>query len=101
MLAQSFVNTKLCFRHLPMAQLTQLQKRVFPAYFKCQVGLSILTAVTYPPGSVLSLINDIAGLVPLAIVLVVDALNWIVFGPTTIRIMTERIHQGKSLSVNS
>ncbi|PKY03804.1 hypothetical protein P168DRAFT_327843 [Aspergillus campestris IBT 28561] len=79
-LFQSFVNTKVCYRALPMREFLALQKQIFPAYFKCQVGLVILTAVSRPPRSILSLGWDT---VPLAIVGVTGALNWFVFGPKT------------------
>jgi len=71
-------------------------KAHFPSLLQVQVGLVILTAATHPPASVLSLVKDIAGLVSLTIILVMDALNWLVFGPKSTLIMTERIHQGIS-----
>lgn len=76
-----------------MREFLALQKRIFPAYFKCQVGLVILTAVTRPPRSILSLAWDT---VPLAIVGVTGALNWFVFGPkTTTAAVVRRGMQGE------
>lgn len=80
---QSFVNTKVCFQSLPMREFIGLQKRIFPVYFGCQVGLAALTAATCPPYSIVSLAQDAWGAVPLIIVIVTGSLNWFVFGPRT------------------
>jgi Domain of unknown function (DUF4149) len=93
---QSFVMTKICYQALPMAQFTTLQKKVFPAYFRIQVGLIALTAVTFPTQSVLSLAR--AGWVfwvPLGTNFGMAALNWLIYGPRTQNAMTKRTHQGK------
>ncbi|KAJ5167641.1 uncharacterized protein N7482_003235 [Penicillium canariense] len=82
-LFQTFVNTKLCFQALPMREFLMLQKRLFPVYFKCQVGLAALTAATHPPYSVVSLAKDPWSAVPLVVVVVTGSLNWSVFGPRT------------------
>ncbi|EBA27256.1 hypothetical protein KXV68_005005 [Aspergillus fumigatus] len=74
-LFQSFVNTKICYQALPMKEFLALQKRVFPAYFRCQVGLVVLTAVTRPPYSILSFSQHIWDSVPLIAVGVTGALN--------------------------
>ena len=93
--AQSFINTKLCFRHLPLPQFTQLQKRIFPVYFQSLVGLILLTAATHPPHSFASLGTDYAGLASLSTALAVDALNWSVYGPKTTQAMVMRAQQGR------
>ncbi|OKO98758.1 hypothetical protein PENSUB_9009 [Penicillium subrubescens] len=80
---QSFVNTKLCFQALPMREFLALQKRLFPVYFKCQVGLAVLTAATHPPYSLFSLVKDPWGALPLVVVLITGSLNWFVYGPRT------------------
>ncbi|KAL4888630.1 hypothetical protein BDV59DRAFT_188352 [Aspergillus ambiguus] len=80
-LFQSFVNTQICCGVLPMCEFVTLQKRLFPAYFQCQVGLVILTAATRPPYSIFSFIEDLWGTVVLVIALVAGTLNWAVFGP--------------------
>ncbi|KAJ5675415.1 hypothetical protein N7462_008312 [Penicillium macrosclerotiorum] len=80
---KSFVNTKICFQALPMREFIVLQKRIFPVYFGCQVGLTALTAATYPPYSLISLVKDPWGITSLAVVLVTGSLNWFVFGPRT------------------
>lgn len=87
--------TKICFRALPMPQFTNLQKRVFPAYFKIQVGLVALTVVTHPPMSVVSLLHWWGDYVPLTVALGISALNMLVYGPKTQEVMVERIHQGE------
>ena len=86
--------TKVCFQALPMAQFTTLQKKVFPLYFKIQVGLLAAVAFTYPPASLLSLTKCRRDIAPLAIALAVSTLNLIVYGPLTEKIMVERSHQG-------
>ena len=94
---QSFVMTKICYQALPMAQFTTLQKKVFPAYFRIQVGLVVLTAVTFPTKSVLSLAR--AGWVfwvPLGTNFGMAALDWLIYGPRTQHAMVKRTHQGKS-----
>ncbi|KAB8234800.1 DUF4149 domain-containing protein [Aspergillus alliaceus] len=60
-----------------------LQKRIFPAQFKCQVGLIILTVATRPPCSVISFTKHAWDAIPLVIVGVTGGLNWITFGPRT------------------
>ncbi|KAJ5104402.1 hypothetical protein NUU61_001749 [Penicillium alfredii] len=82
-LYQSFVNTKICFQALPMREFIALQKRLFPAYFGCQVGLTALTAATHPPYSIVSLVKDPWSAAPLAVILITGSLNWWVFGPRT------------------
>lgn len=94
--AQSFVMTKICFQALPMPQFTTLQKKVFPIYFKLQVGLLALTAATHPPLSLLSLSKHWWEYVPLAVALGVSGLNLVVYGPRTEKVMIERVHQGQS-----
>ncbi|KAJ9660038.1 hypothetical protein H2201_007079 [Coniosporium apollinis] len=92
-LYQSFINTGICYRALPLPQFTTLQKRIFPAYFRASVALVILTAATHPPKSVASLVRHVSDVVPLAIALAMNVLNWLVFGPKTTQAMIERIHQ--------
>jgi Domain of unknown function (DUF4149) len=90
--------TKLCYLHLPRPQFTTLQKKVFPVYFSLQLGLVVLTAVTYPPHSILSLIHSgrlWGEWVPLAINGVMAGLNAWIYGPRTERSMVEKIHQGE------
>lgn len=92
---QSFIMTKLCFRHLPRPQFTNLNKRVFPVYFSLQLGLVLLTAATYPPQSLLSLVRQghWSEYVPLALNVLMAGLNAGVYGPRTLKLMVERAHQ--------
>ncbi|KAE8440914.1 hypothetical protein EG329_006335 [Mollisiaceae sp. DMI_Dod_QoI] len=92
-LYQSFVMTKLCYIHLPRPQFTTLQKRVFPVYFNIQTGLVVATALTYPPGSVLSLATNIPDAVLLGVIFGLSLLNKFVYGPRTSQVMVERAHQ--------
>ncbi|KAJ5642088.1 hypothetical protein N7490_006088 [Penicillium lividum] len=82
-LYQSFINTKLCYKHLPMREFLGLNKRIFPVYFTCQIGLAALTAATRPPYSIFSLTMDPWSAAPLVIVLTMGSLNYFVFGPKT------------------
>lgn len=84
-----------------MPQFQRLQKRIFPVYFNCQVVFAILTAATHPPLSLLSLIKDVPGLIPLSVVLIMDLLNWSVYGPRTIQFMVDRIDQGATNTLMS
>ena len=87
--------TKLCYRHLPLPEFIELQKNVFPAYFSAQTGLVLLTAVTYPPASILSLrmmsrAAFFSAHLPLTINLATAGLNAMVYGPRTSDVMLER-----------
>ncbi|KAJ9645337.1 hypothetical protein H2201_008413 [Coniosporium apollinis] len=93
-LYQSFINTGICYRALPLPQFTTLQKHIFPAYFRASVGLAILTALTHPPTSLLSLSHHPYDFTPLAVALATNVLNWLVYGPGTTQAMVERTHQG-------
>ena len=66
-----------------MREFIALQKRLFPVYFGCQVGLAALTAATHPPYSVVSLAQDLWSAAPVVGVLVTGSLNWFVYGPRT------------------
>ena len=87
--------TKVCFQVLPMAQFRTLQKKVFPLYFKIQVGLLTAVAFTHPPMSLVSLGERRQDLAHLAIALGVSTLNLWVYGPRTEKLMTEVNHQGE------
>lgn len=82
---QTFINTKICFRALPMREFLILQKRLFPVYFRTQLGLVALTAVTRPPGGIGSFMRHVSDAVPLVVVVVTGGLNEFVFGPRTTR----------------
>jgi hypothetical protein len=79
-----------------MREFIALNKRIFPVYFGCQVGLASLTAATRPPYSILSLAKDLWGAAPLGVVLVMGSLNWFVYGPrTTTASLIRRALHGK------
>jgi Domain of unknown function (DUF4149) len=87
--------TGISFRALPMAQFTTLQKRVFPVYFRLQVGLTALTIATFPANGLLDLIRSgWWSWAPLAVNLGIALLNQHVYGPRTIAWLVRRIHQG-------
>ncbi|KAL4918379.1 hypothetical protein BDW62DRAFT_64269 [Aspergillus aurantiobrunneus] len=92
---QTFVLTRITFRALPDREFLLLQKRLFPVYFRCQLGLALLSATTRPP--------SLPGRawyrhpwawnwdsVPLAIVGATGLLNWLVYGPGCSRAVAAR-----------
>jgi hypothetical protein len=87
--------TKVCYRALPMSAFTQLQKRVFPVYFQAQTILIVLTAVTHPPHSLVSLVSRWYEAVPLGLTTAMAVLNLFIFGPRTSKAMMDRVHQGE------
>ncbi|RMJ28789.1 hypothetical protein PHISP_00336 [Aspergillus sp. HF37] len=84
-LYQTFINTKICFRALPMREFLVLQKCLFPAYFRTQLGLVALTAATRPPAGIGSFVRHVSDAVPLVIIATTGGLNEWVFGPRTTR----------------
>ncbi|KAJ5664906.1 uncharacterized protein N7477_007354 [Penicillium maclennaniae] len=99
---QSFVNTKICYQALPMREFITLNKRIFPVYFGCQVGLAALTAATRPPYSIVSLAQDVWSAVPLGVVLVMGSLNWFIYGPrtTSASLVRRALHENKESSAD-
>jgi hypothetical protein len=90
--------TKLCYIYLPRPQFTSLQKRIFPVYFALQTTLVAATAVSYPSGSLLALVENKIDAAIFGVILGISTLNWFVFGPRISQLMVERTHQGtKSL----
>lgn len=88
--------TKICYQVLPMSAFTTLQKRVFPAYFRIQNLLLLLTALTYPPYGPYSLVKNSTGdTVTLVFAGAMALLNLTVYGPRTQDAMIARIHQGQ------
>ena len=77
-----------------MSAFKTLQKRVFPLYFQLQSALIVLTAATVPPYSLISLASSPGDWVPLSVAGAMAALNLLKFGPTTLKAMVDRIHQG-------
>jgi hypothetical protein len=96
-LYQTFVNTKICYLALPRSAFTTLQKRLFPIYFITQTTLIILSAITFPPHSLSSLVRHKADWIPYAVATTTAVLNLGVFGPRTGRAMVDCVHQGAYL----
>lgn len=92
---QSFVMTKVCYTALPMSSFTTLQRKVFPVYFRLQSILLIVTALTYPPTSLLALYKAPVDAGLLAFASATALANLAKYGPATSTAMVERIHQGK------
>ncbi|KAL2143327.1 hypothetical protein VTI28DRAFT_10570 [Corynascus sepedonium] len=93
-LFQSFVNTKVCFVALPRSAFTTLQKRIFPIYFWAQTTLITLSALTFPPGGIASLVVRKTDGILYAVALGTAILNLMVYGPQTQRAMVDCVHQG-------
>lgn len=98
-LYQSFVITKVVFQALPRQPFTTLQARLFPVYFRLQTALLILTILTWPPRSLMSLVvsetSSKAHWIPLAVGLGAAVLNLVLFGPRARQIMLDMAQIGK------
>ncbi|EWG45113.1 hypothetical protein FVEG_06035 [Fusarium verticillioides 7600] len=92
-LYQTFIVTKVTFKHLPRTPYINLQKTLFPIFFQGQALLLFLTAITLPPYGVLSLIEHKSDWIPFAISGFVSGLNLMVFGPRTRQLMLDRVEQ--------
>lgn len=92
-LYQSFIMTKVAYQALPRSAFTSLQKRVFPIYFRGQSSLLVFVALTIPPGP-MSMFCSRNDWIPLAVAGGTAALNLLVYGPKTQKLMIERAHQG-------
>lgn len=93
-LYQSFVMTKVAYLALPRSAFRSLQKRVFPIYFQSQTVLLGVAVLTVPPYGPASLISSRGNWIPLAIAGSTAAINLLVYGPRTQKLMIERSHQG-------
>ncbi|TVY72531.1 hypothetical protein Focb16_v012677 [Fusarium oxysporum f. sp. cubense] len=93
-LYQTFIITKVTFKHLPRTPYINLQKNLFPTFFQGQALLLFLTAITLPPYGALSLIEHKSDWIPFAISGFVSGLNLMVFGPRTRQLMLDRVEQG-------
>ncbi|KAF4981308.1 hypothetical protein FDECE_17710 [Fusarium decemcellulare] len=93
-LYQTFIVTKVAFKHLPRNPYINFQKRIFPIYFNGQALLLLLTAVTFPPYGPVSMVESKADWIPFTVAGVVSALNLLVFGPRTRKLMLDRAEQG-------
>ncbi|KAF1361652.1 hypothetical protein EJ07DRAFT_110568 [Lizonia empirigonia] len=91
-LYQSFVMTKVAYQALPRSAFTSLQKRVFPIYFRGQSSLLVFVALTIPPRP-MSMFCSRNDWIPLAMAGGTAALNLLVYGPKTQKLMIERAHQ--------
>ncbi|KAF5022119.1 hypothetical protein F66182_5838 [Fusarium sp. NRRL 66182] len=94
-LYQTFIVTKVAFKHLPRTPYMTFQKHIFPIFFHCQALLLVLTAVTFPPYGPPSLIEHKSDWIPFAVSGVVSGLNVTVFGPRTRKLMLDRAEQGE------
>lgn len=91
---QTFAMTKLCYLYLPRAQFMTLQRKVFPVYFAIETALAVVTAVTYPGGSIIALSSNSVDSALLGIALGTSTLNLLVYGPKTSVALTNRNHAG-------
>ncbi len=78
-----------------MTQFAKLQQRLFPVYFRSQVGLAALTLATVPGHGSLELLSaEWPAIASLAVTLGMALLNQQVYGPRTATWMLKRIQQG-------
>lgn len=94
-LYQTFVLTTIAFRALPRQPFTTLQAKLFPAYFRLQTAALLLTVLTWPPYSVLSLADAKSHWIPLAVAMGAAVQNLLLFGPRTGRAMIDLAQMGK------
>ncbi len=87
-LFQSFVMTKLAYESLPRSAFTSLQKRIFPIYFRGQTLLLGLVVVTLPTCAF-----DRTTAFTFAVAGGTAILSLFIYGPSTQKLMVERIHQ--------
>lgn len=88
---QSFINTKICYQSLSPQSFNNLNRRLFPVYFRCQLGLAVVTFVTKPPGVWLQIPSaSDPGNWLLDLAIVMAGLNWYVYGPRTGEAMIEK-----------
>ena len=85
--------TKVCYKALPMSSFTTLQKTVFPVYFKMQSILLVVTIITYPPASLVTLSKTSMDAGLLALASITALANLVKYGPATSTAMVERVHQ--------
>lgn len=93
-LYQSFVITKLAYQALPRSAFMNLQKRVFPIYFRSQTLLLGLVALTLPPGGPTSSLSSKSTSITFAVAGGTALLNLLIYGPRSQKLMIKRIHQG-------
>lgn len=93
-IVQSFINTKICYRSLPPQPFHNLNKRLWPVYFRCQLGLALLTVATKPGGWLppANLSNVLLG-----VACTMAGLNWYTYGPRTSDAMVERANVLKGI----
>ena len=96
-LYQTFVMTKVCFQALARSPFIELQKRVFPIYFRGQSLLLLLAALTFPPHGLRSLAREKGDWIPFAVAGVTSVLNLMVYGPKTRQLMLDQARQGISI----
>ncbi|KAL9040768.1 MAG: hypothetical protein Q9214_004352, partial [Letrouitia sp. 1 TL-2023] len=82
--------TKVSYNALPLAPFSTLTKRVFHVYFRLQSLLFLLTALTHPPMSLVSLVKEPGDIVPLALGAGIAVWNMLVWGPRTEEAMRKR-----------
>lgn len=112
-LFQTFMNGPIAYKALPRPQFSTLQQAIFPPYFAFQTALPVVLALTFPGERIAAAAgigearqnagyrgllhpdNTWSALVPIGLMFVTSALNLLVLGPATTKVMRERKHQGK------
>ena len=91
---QSFVMVKVAYLALSPEPFTLLQKRVFPVYFRSQCALIAISAITFPTNGPAGLLREYGHWVPHLVAAITAALNLVLFGPKTSRLMMIKRSQG-------
>ena len=92
----SFVVVKVCFQALPRPAFVSLQRRLFPMYFQAQTALVLLTVLLSPFPSPGSPGRTTATWISLAVAGATAALNLLLYGPRTSKVMMDRVHLRES-----
>lgn len=108
----TFFAGPIAYSCLPRPQFATLQTKIFPVFFSFQSVLPLLLAATFPGSSSTALKspeNDTgmrgllmehnlwSALLPISLMFATSALNLVLLGPATTRVMRKRKHQGRPL----
>jgi hypothetical protein len=96
-LYQTFLLNNLSYRVLPRPAFTTLQRRLFPVYFRAQVLLLCLAALTLPPHGLRSVAGDMYTCVALGFAGMSAGMNWGVYGPRLDGVVARQIQMGMFL----
>ena len=94
-LYQTFLLNNLTYRTLPRPFFTALQRRLFPIYFRAQLLLVCVVALSLPPRGLRSAVQDAHACGVLGLAGVIAAANWAVYGPRMDGVVARRMQMGR------